>query len=135
MQPSSASVHRQTLTGHKFFLLFLFLLAVLVLYPYLQNEGFGYFAFRVVASAGLLVAVYAIRLRRTLLPVALLLAVPAVLERMLPSHTNAGVLTILTPFSALFLMYLSWSSCSGVSLPRTNPIRKQFSALFAFICW
>jgi hypothetical protein len=77
-------------------LLFLFLLAVLVLYPYLQNEGFGYFAFRVVASAGLLVAVYAIRLRRTLLPVALLLAVPAVLERMLPSHTNAGVLTILT---------------------------------------
>jgi hypothetical protein len=96
MPSSTASDPAQTPTGHKFFLLFLLLLAILVLYPYLQNEGFGYFAFRVVGGAGILVAVYAIRLRRTLLILALLLAVPAVLERMLPRHTDAGALSILS---------------------------------------
>jgi len=96
MRPSNASGRAQALTGHKFFLLFLFLLAILVLYPYLQDGGFGYFAFRVVSSAGILVAVYAIRLRRTLLLVALVLAVPALLERMLPRQPDAGLLSILS---------------------------------------
>jgi hypothetical protein len=93
--PSSASSHTQTLTGHKFFLLFLLLLGLLILYPYVQNGGFGYFAFRVVSSAGILIAVYATRLRRTLLLVALLLAVPALLQRMLVREPSAGVLSIL----------------------------------------
>jgi Ion channel len=95
MHASTDSNHTP-LTGHKFFLLFLFLLAILVLYPYLQDEGFGYFAFRVVSAAGIVIAVYAIRLRRTLLLVALLLAIPAVLERMLPRHINIGVLSLLS---------------------------------------
>jgi hypothetical protein len=96
MRPSTSSSRAQALTGHKFFLLFLFLLAILVLYPYLKDGGFGYFAFRVVSAAGILVAVYAIRLRRTLLLVALLLALPAVLERMLLRQPNAGFLSILS---------------------------------------
>jgi len=83
------------LTGRKFFLLFLFLLASLVFYPYVENGGFGYFAFRVVGSAAILIAVYAIRLRRTLLLVALLLAVPALLERMLLRQPGPGLLSIL----------------------------------------
>jgi len=90
------SGHSRSLTGHKFFLLCLFLLAILIFYPYVQNGGFGYFAFRVVASAGILVAVYAIRLRRTLLLVALLLAVPAVLERLMIREPNPGLLSILS---------------------------------------
>jgi Ion channel len=69
------------LDRHKFFLLFLFLLATLVLYPYLQNGSFGYVAFRVIGSGAIVVAVYATHLRRTLLLVALLLAVPALWER------------------------------------------------------
>lgn len=85
----------QALTGHKFFLLFLFLLASLVLYPYVENGGFRYFAFRVVGGAGILIAVYAIRLRRTLLLVALLLAVPALFERMLLRQPHPGFLSIL----------------------------------------
>jgi hypothetical protein len=95
---SNPNVSSQTrpLIGHNFFLLFLFLLAILVLYPYVQNGGFGYFAFRVVGSAGILIAVYAIRLRKTLLFVALLLAVPAVLERMLLREPDAGLLSILS---------------------------------------
>jgi Ion channel len=83
------------LTGRKFALLFLFLLASLVLYPYVENGGFSYFAFRVLGSAGIVVAVYAISLRRTLLLLALLLAVPALLERMLLRQPDASVLSIL----------------------------------------
>jgi hypothetical protein len=95
LPPASAgSWHAQALTGHKFFLLFLFLLASLILYPYVQNGGFGYFAFRLVGSAGILVAVYAIRLRRTLLVLALLLAVPALLEHILLRQPDAGFLSI-----------------------------------------
>jgi len=96
MHTSTASSPARPLTGHKFFLLFVFLLAILILYPYVQNGGFGYFAFRVVGIAGVLIAVYAIRLRRTLLLVALLLAAPAVLERMLPREPDAGLLSILS---------------------------------------
>ena len=92
---STGSTHVHALTGHKFFLLFLFLLASLVFYPYVQSGGFGYFAFRVLGSAVILIAVYAIRLRRTLLLLALLLAVPALLERMLLPRADAGVLPIL----------------------------------------
>lgn len=96
MHTSTASSHTRPLTGHKFCLLFVFLLAILIFYPYVQNGGFGYFAFRVVGIAGILIAVYAIRLRRTLLLVALLLAVPALLERMLPREPDAGLLSILS---------------------------------------
>src|SRR5271156_2043712 len=93
-QQSTGPGHVRPLTGHKFFLLFLFLLTLLVLYPYVQNGGFGYFAFRALGSAVILIAVYAIRLRKTLLLVALLLAVPALLERMLLRKPDAGFLSI-----------------------------------------
>jgi hypothetical protein len=96
MPTSIAPGHSESLTGYKFCVLFFFLLAVLVLYPYIQNGGFGYFAFRVISSAGILIAVYAIRLRRTLLLVALLLAVPALLERTLLREPDAGLLSILS---------------------------------------
>jgi hypothetical protein len=96
LSTSTGSSDMRPLTGHKFFLLFLFLLVILVFYPYMQHGGFGYFAFRVFGSIGILVAVYAIRLRRTLLLVALLLAVPAVLERILLREPDAGFLSVLS---------------------------------------
>src|SRR5271170_217093 len=94
--PSTGPKRLHALTGHKFFLLFLLLLASLVLYPYVQNGGFSYFAFRILGSAGILIAVYAIRLRRTFLVVALLLAIPALLERMLLHEHDPGALSILS---------------------------------------
>jgi hypothetical protein len=96
MLPTTADDRRKSLTGHKFFLLFLLLLATLILYPYVQNGGFIYFAFRVVSGAGILLAIYAIRLRRTLLLVVLLLAVPALAERILLRQPEAGLLSILS---------------------------------------
>jgi hypothetical protein len=95
MDPSDVARQVRGLTEHKFFLLFLFLLTNLVLYPYVQNGGVGYFIFRVIGSVGILIAVYAIRLRRTLLLVALLLAVPALVERVLLRRPDAGSLSIL----------------------------------------
>src|SRR6202789_419290 len=95
LSPATGSSDLGPLAGHKFFFLFLFLLVILVFYPYMQHGGFGYFAFRVFGSVGILVAVYAIRLRRTLLLVALLLAIPALLERVLLRQPNAGFLSIL----------------------------------------
>ncbi len=96
MHASTPSSRSRPSTGHHFFLLFVFLLAILIFYPYVQNGGFAYFAFRVLGIAGILIAVHATRFRRTLLLVALVLAVPAVSERLLPRQPNAGVLSILS---------------------------------------
>jgi hypothetical protein len=84
----------RVLTRHNFFLLFVLLLTTLFLYPYVQDGGFRFLAFRLLGSAGILAAVYAIRLRRTLLLVALALAVPAVLERMLSLQADAGFISV-----------------------------------------
>jgi hypothetical protein len=92
---STRSKQLRALTGHKFFLLFVLLLASLVLYPYVENGGFAYFAFRVTGSVGILVAVYAIRLRKTLLLIALLLAVPALVERILLRQPDSSAISIL----------------------------------------
>src|SRR6202789_2089735 len=51
--------HDETVTGHRFLLLFAFLLATLILYPYTEANRLGYFAFRVLGSAAILLSVYA----------------------------------------------------------------------------
>lgn len=88
--------HRlSTLARHKLFVLFLFLLATLILEPYVENSSYGYLALRILGSAGMVYAVYAINLRRTLLICAILLAVPAVLQRLLQFQPNAGAFSVL----------------------------------------
>jgi Ion channel len=83
------------LAGHRFFLLFLYLLAALIIYPYVEGGGYGYLAFRLLGSVGILLTVYAISLRHTLFIIALLLALPALLQRMLLPRADAGVLSLL----------------------------------------
>ena len=82
-------------TEHKFFVLFVYLLLALLLYPQLLNSGYGYLVFRIVGSAGILLTVYAISLRRSVLIAGLLLAVPALLHRMLLFEADAGLLPLL----------------------------------------
>jgi Ion channel len=134
MHTSTASRRTQPLTGHHFFLLFVFLLAILIFYPYVQNGGFGYFAFRVISIAGILIAVYAIRLRRTLLLVALLLAVPAVLERMLPRQPDAGLLSILSTVLSfvfdVFIVVVIFRRVFGSEQPNSETI---FGALCIYL--
>jgi hypothetical protein len=134
MHTSTASSHLQSLSGHKFFLLFLFLLAILVFYPYVQNGGFGYLVFRVVGIAGILIAVYAIRLRRTLLLVALLLAAPAALERLLLREPDAGFLSILSIVLSsvfdIFIVVVIFRRVFGKDQPNSETI---FGALCIYL--
>jgi Ion channel len=82
------------LTDRRFLLLFIFLLATLILYPYAEASHFGYFAFRIFASAAILLSIYAAKLRRSLLFLALALAIPAILQRILVPLANPSVLSI-----------------------------------------
>jgi ion channel len=80
---------------HKLFVLFLFLLATLILEPYVENSYYGYLALRIFGSAGVLYAVYAINLRRTVLLCGILLSIPAVLQRLLQFQPDKGTLSLL----------------------------------------
>jgi len=80
---------------HKFLLLFIYLLAVLIYYPYVQEGTYSYDVFRVLGSFGILITVYAIRVRRSLLICAILLAIPAVLQRFLLFRADAGLFSLL----------------------------------------
>jgi hypothetical protein len=85
-----------TFTDPRFLMLFIFLLATLVLYPYAEASHFGYFAFRVFASAAILLSIYAAKIRRrSLLFFALALAVPAILHRIFFTVANPSLLSIL----------------------------------------
>ena len=83
-------------TGHKFFLLFLFLLGDLIFYPFAADDtGFRYYVFRVLGAVITLLAVYAISFRRSLVFVAVLLAIPALLTHTMLLRADAGALSIL----------------------------------------
>src|SRR5580704_9765857 len=83
------------LAGRKFFLLFLFLLASLILYPYAENTVFGYYVFRVLGSTAIVLCVYVVSFRRSLVVAALVLAVPTFLHRVLNLGTPASWFSIL----------------------------------------
>jgi hypothetical protein len=88
--------HRSSaLAARRFFLLFLFLLGSLILYPYAEHSGFGYYAFRVLGSAAILLSVYAVSFRRSLIIFALALAIPAFFHRILNFSADAGSVSIL----------------------------------------
>jgi hypothetical protein len=85
----------KALAGRKFLLLFLFLLASLVFYPYAESKRFGYYAFRVVGTATIVFCVYAASIRRSLVVIALVLSVPAFLHRVVNLNVSASSLSIL----------------------------------------
>ncbi len=86
-------------TGHKFFLLFLFLLGYLVYYPYAADaSGFRYHIFRILGSSVTLLSVYAISFRRGLIFIALLLSVPALLQRTVLFRAEASTVSQLAIF-------------------------------------
>src|ERR1700730_12145022 len=83
---------RETLLGgHRFFLLFVFLLATLILFTYAEASHYGSYAFRVIGSFAIVVSVYAANVHRSLLVFAVVLAIPALFERIvlpkLDSHS------------------------------------------------
>ncbi len=81
--------------AHKFSLLFAFLLGTLILYPYAEATHSGYVAFRVIGSCAILISVYAAKIRRSVLIVAIALAVPALIQRIALPKADASALATL----------------------------------------
>jgi len=94
--PATATTSKPAspIRGHRFFLLFLFLLASLVLYPYAEESQFSYYLLRVLGSAVILLSVYAAGFRRSLLILALVLAIPAMLQRVMITNADRGALAV-----------------------------------------
>jgi hypothetical protein len=80
---------------HKFLLLFLYLLAVLIYYPYVKEDSYSYGVFRILGSFGIFLTVFAIKVRRSLLICAILLGIPAVLQRLLLFRADAGLFSLI----------------------------------------
>jgi hypothetical protein len=88
--------------GHKFFLLFLFLLAYLALYPYIGDSAARSLVFRTLGAGVTLMSVYAVSFRRGLVWVALILAGPALVAHAIdfrPTIVPASAATIVFSFA------------------------------------
>jgi hypothetical protein len=102
--PTSENSARRILpvSGHKFLLLFLFLLLDLALYPNVGDTGVRYQVFRMFGAAVTLMTVYAVSFRRGLIFVALVLAGPAIVEHVIvfrPRMVPASVVTVVLSFA------------------------------------
>jgi Ion channel len=95
MMPPTKSDHISGLAGRRFFLLFLLLLSTLIVYPYAESNRFGYFAFRALGSAAIIISVYAANVRRSFLILAIALAVPAIVQRIILPKIHVGSFAIL----------------------------------------
>ena len=92
-----------SLKNRKFYLLFLALLTYLILYPYVEHSGFDYLGFRLFAAAVTLLSVYAVSFRRRFAWLALGLAVPTLVQRvLLPPAAGNGFLVLTTFLSFVF---------------------------------
>ncbi len=131
MSQISSPIHTQasrisTVRQHRFYLLFLFLLAYLVLYPYIQNSSFEYVAFRVFAVSVTLLSVYAVSFRRCFTFVALALAIPSLVPRlMLPRGDESALArlsTILSFAFDLFIVVVIFRRVFAKHVPNTETI-------------
>jgi hypothetical protein len=105
--PATASERASPIEGHRFFVLFVFLLASLVLYPYAEESQFSYYALRLLGSAVILLSVYAAGFRRSLLILALALAIPAMLQRaMIPSADRSALAVASILLSFVFDIFI-----------------------------
>ena len=122
------------LAGRKFFLLFLFLLASLVLYPYAENSVLGYYVFRVLGSTAIVLCVYVVSFRRSLVVVALLLAVPTFLHRVLNLGAPSSWFSILNiVLSFLFDVFIVVVIFRRVFAPKQPNSETIFGALCIYL--
>src|ERR1039458_9089068 len=79
------------LIRRRFFLLFLFLLSSIVVYPYAESSGFGYYTFRVLMGGVILLTVYAVTFSRGPLFLVIALAIPSFLQHTFVHPHDAGM--------------------------------------------
>jgi hypothetical protein len=122
------------LTGRKFFALFLFLLASLILYPFAETSAFGYYAFRVLGSTAIVLCVYVVSFRRSLVVAAAVLAVPTFLHRVLNLGTNTGSLSLFNvTVSFLFDVFIVVVIFRRVFVPSQPNSETIFGALCIYL--
>ena len=79
----------------RYMLLFIFLLATLILYPFADTSTAGYYLLRVMGSGVILFSIYAVGYRRSLLISAILLGAPAMAQHIwLLKAANPSVLAV-----------------------------------------
>src|ERR1700744_2531828 len=90
-----APLLKRAATGHRFLLLFVFLLAYVVAYPYLEGQS-GYYMYRLLTGLLLALSIYAISFRRSLAIAALVLAIPTASQRIFHPMMSPGLLSVVT---------------------------------------
>jgi Ion channel len=101
------SKHAEMLAARRFFLLFLFLLGTLILYPLTEGNGSRYYLLRFLGSVIVVLCVYAVSFRRGVLLAAGLLAIPALLGRILLYEFDASALSVVRiTFSLAFDLFI-----------------------------
>jgi hypothetical protein len=102
LNAQTSSKQESSTIAPRFFLLFLFLLANLILYPFAEGSGIGYYLFRTSAYAVVLLSVYAVSFRRQLLVLAIALAAPAVIHRFFLTPGDASTFSIVNTVLSFF---------------------------------
>jgi hypothetical protein len=101
------SKHAEMIAARRFFLLFVFLLGSLILYPLTEGYGSRYYLFRFLGSVAVVLCVYAVSFRRSILLIAALLAVPAFIGRLVLFEFDATALSIVrTTLSLAFDLFV-----------------------------
>jgi hypothetical protein len=93
--PSTPQATKEPSVTPRFFLLFLFLVGNLILYPFAEGTGIGYYLFRAFAYAAIIGGVYAVSFRRIVLVLVIVLAAPAVIHRVFITPEDASTFAIL----------------------------------------
>ena len=124
-----------SVTGRRFFLLFLFLLGYLVYYPFAADaSGLRYHVFRVLGTFITVLSVYAISFRRGLVFFALLLSVPSVLQRTVLFRADASLLLHFSTFLSfafdVFVIVVIFRRVFSQETPTTESI---FGALCIYL--
>jgi hypothetical protein len=84
------------LVRRRFVLLFFFLLGSIVVYPYAESSGFGYYIFRILVGSAILLTVYAVTFSRGLLLLVIVLAVPSILQHILVHPHDGGLIPLIS---------------------------------------
>lgn len=78
----------------RFALLFVFLLASIVVYPYAEVSGLGFYAFRVLGVLVLVLTLYAVTFSRHVFVLLLVLAVPNLVQHVILHQHSTGTLAL-----------------------------------------
>lgn len=103
------------------------------MYPYAEANAFGYYVFRVLGSFAIVLCVYAVSFRRTLLIAALLLAIPATVQRLLDVQASGFLPTLNTTLSFVFDVLIIVVIFRRVFVPKQPDAETIFGALCIYM--